>query len=578
MTQSSENGSRVRFSGFVFDADACTLMRDTGEAIPLTHGEFALLRFLLAHPGRVMSRDRLLSAIGSRRLEPFDRSVDVLMGRLRRKIESDPKRPCLIVTVPGEGYRFDGLVAATAAVPTANGYGANPALEPPEGLPTPIPETPSMQNQSVRWVQWPYVLAVLCLTLVLALDIAGRYWAGPRPYDAQSVVVLPFGNLTGDATKDYLGRALASQVSAFLGAYPALRVIAASDPPSDLNADAAHAARVAGARFAVQGGVHRSGNLLRVTATLYDAADSEVVWSQVFDSTDGDAFGPNEDVARQIYDSLAGFRGAIRRSEERVAWNKSNFKLDEYDYYLRGHSILLHSTPADVLKARTTYRQGLDRYPASSLLRIELARTYLWMAMNRVDRDPRPNIEQAWRLASDALSAPSHSNLEGWLSHWLMAFLYEWHDEDFPRSVAEARMTVALAPYDASSRNDLSWVLANAGYGDEAIAWARIGLDHDPISSSRYRANLAWAYYVAGRDSEAVEVLRENSAEYPVLFAALHARLGQVETARTLISDYLKSGGDDVIEREDMFPIVEPTETEFLNVLRKTGLPESDSP
>ena len=68
------------------------------------------------------------------------------------------------------------------------------------------------------------------------------------------------------------------------------------------------------------------------------------------------------------------------------------------------------------------------------------------------------------------------------------------------------------------------------------------------------------------------EVLRENSAEYPALPAAFHARLGQVETARTLISDYLKSGGDDVIEREDMFPIVEPTETEFLNVLRKTGL------
>jgi hypothetical protein len=159
-----------------------------------------------------------------------------------------------------------------------------------------------------------------------------------------------------------------------------------------------------------------------------------------------------------------------------------------------------------------------------------------------------------------------------------MAFLYEWHDEDFPRSVAEARMTVALAPYDAWSRNDLSWVLANAGYGDEAIAWARIGLDHDPVSSSRYRANLAWAYYVAGRDHEGIEVLRENSAEYPVLFAALHGRLGQLEKARAVISDYLKSGGDDTIEREDIFPIVEPTETEFLNVLRKTGLPELDSP
>jgi TolB-like protein/DNA-binding winged helix-turn-helix (wHTH) protein len=574
MNPPSENGSRVRFSAFVFDADACTLMRDTGQANALTHGEFALLRFLLSHPGRAMSRDRLLSAMGSRRLEPFDRSVDVLIGRLRRKIESDPKRPCLIVTVPGEGYRFDGIVAATAAVPTAHDYGANPALEPPEGMPTPIGETPSIQNQSARWVQWPYVLTVLCLTLVLALDIASRYWARPPPYDAQRVVVLPFANLSGDATKDYLGRALASQVSALLGAYPALRVVAASDSNGDLNADARHAARVAGARFAVQGGIHRSGNLLRVTATLYDAADSDVVWSQVFDSTDGDEFGPHQDVARQIYDSLAGFRGAIRRSEERVAWGKSNFKLDEYDYYLRGHSFHLHSTLAGVLEARATYRQGLDRYPASALLRIELAWTYLWTAMNQVDRDPRPDIEQAWRLASNALSAQSHSNLEVWLSHWLMAFLYEWHDEDFPRSVAEARMTVDLAPYDAYSRNDLSWVLANAGHGDEAIAWARIGLDHDPIGAPRYRANLAWAYYVAGRDYEGIQALRESGAEHPVLFAALHARLGQVEKARALISDYLKSGGDDAIEREDFLPIVEPTETEFLNVLRKIGLPE----
>jgi pimeloyl-ACP methyl ester carboxylesterase len=50
-----------------------------------------------------------LDAFTNRRFEPFDRSVDVLVGKLRRKIETDPKQPCLIVTVPGEGYRFDGL-------------------------------------------------------------------------------------------------------------------------------------------------------------------------------------------------------------------------------------------------------------------------------------------------------------------------------------------------------------------------------------------------------------------------------------------------------------------------------------
>jgi DNA-binding winged helix-turn-helix (wHTH) protein len=104
-----EAASLVRFAGLVIDLDASMLARESGEAIPLTRGEFALLRAFVARPGRVVSRDTLLDALTKRRFEPFDRSVDVLVGRLRRKIEPNPKQPCVIVTVPGEGYRFDGL-------------------------------------------------------------------------------------------------------------------------------------------------------------------------------------------------------------------------------------------------------------------------------------------------------------------------------------------------------------------------------------------------------------------------------------------------------------------------------------
>ena len=63
----------------------------------------------------MISRDALLDAF-ARRFEPFDRSVDVLIGKLRRKIEADPKQPRVIVTVPGEGYRFDGLRLRAAAI------------------------------------------------------------------------------------------------------------------------------------------------------------------------------------------------------------------------------------------------------------------------------------------------------------------------------------------------------------------------------------------------------------------------------------------------------------------------------
>ncbi len=105
----------VRFAGLILDLDACTLARESGDTIPLTPGEFTLLRAFVSRPGRVLSRDTLLDATFHRQFEPFDRSVDVLVGRLRPKVESDPKEPRLIVTVPGEGYRFDGLTKSSRA-------------------------------------------------------------------------------------------------------------------------------------------------------------------------------------------------------------------------------------------------------------------------------------------------------------------------------------------------------------------------------------------------------------------------------------------------------------------------------
>jgi tetratricopeptide (TPR) repeat protein len=172
------------------------------------------------------------------------------------------------------------------------------------------------------------------------------------------------------------------------------------------------------------------------------------------------------------------------------------------------------------------------------------------------------------------VSAPSPSRLEAWLGHWLMAFLYQWRDNDFSRSVAEARKAIDLAPYDPFSRSELSWVLANAGLADEAIAWARAGLEHDKNGPSRRQANLAWAYYMAGRDREASETLREKRDEFPVLAATLHVRLGEAEKAKALVARYVQAGGRDTVHREVIVPIIEPARTEYLDALRKAGMPE----
>jgi two-component system torCAD operon response regulator TorR len=74
--------------------------------VPLTRAEYELLSALVRHPHVVMTRDRLLSQVTHRQWDPSDRTIDVLVRRLRGKIEPDPKAPQYIVTVHGEGYLF----------------------------------------------------------------------------------------------------------------------------------------------------------------------------------------------------------------------------------------------------------------------------------------------------------------------------------------------------------------------------------------------------------------------------------------------------------------------------------------
>jgi TolB-like protein/Tfp pilus assembly protein PilF len=105
-----EPGPPLRFAGYILDIAAHSLTKQDGTEIPLTRGEFNLLLEFLQRPGRVLTRDQLLHALAGKAAEAFDRSVDMLVSRLRRKIEPNFKRPSLTITVPGTGYKFTGEV------------------------------------------------------------------------------------------------------------------------------------------------------------------------------------------------------------------------------------------------------------------------------------------------------------------------------------------------------------------------------------------------------------------------------------------------------------------------------------
>jgi two-component system, OmpR family, response regulator len=104
--QTGASRPRIRFAGWSLDLASRELTSPSGEQVRLTTGEYELLAVFVNHANQVLSRDRLLDLSRHREAGPFDRTIDVQVGRLRRKLEDDPKNPAMIKTVRAGGYMF----------------------------------------------------------------------------------------------------------------------------------------------------------------------------------------------------------------------------------------------------------------------------------------------------------------------------------------------------------------------------------------------------------------------------------------------------------------------------------------
>ena len=97
---------RVDFGATVLDLDSCQLFDQSGDEVPITAAEFELLKVFAERPNRPLSRDQLMSLTQGRDWDPYDRSIDIRIARLRKKLESDSDKPQTIKTKRGIGYMF----------------------------------------------------------------------------------------------------------------------------------------------------------------------------------------------------------------------------------------------------------------------------------------------------------------------------------------------------------------------------------------------------------------------------------------------------------------------------------------
>lgn len=108
--KTAKAGKEYEFEGWRLDSSRREATDPTGLLCDLTTAEFNLLKILLDHPGRVLSRDEIMDLLKGHDWNPIDRSIDALVARLRKKIEPSSERPTLIKTVRGVGYVFSGAV------------------------------------------------------------------------------------------------------------------------------------------------------------------------------------------------------------------------------------------------------------------------------------------------------------------------------------------------------------------------------------------------------------------------------------------------------------------------------------
>jgi DNA-binding response OmpR family regulator len=110
-TKAEEGENKIAFEGFELDLFRHELVSPSGNQLALTSHEFRLLEIFVRNPGGVLSRDQIMQRLYDRDWSQNDRSIDVLVGKLRRRIEEDPSQPKLILTIRNFGYKFAARVS-----------------------------------------------------------------------------------------------------------------------------------------------------------------------------------------------------------------------------------------------------------------------------------------------------------------------------------------------------------------------------------------------------------------------------------------------------------------------------------
>jgi TolB-like protein len=415
-----------------------------------------------------------------------------------------------------------------------------------------------------------------------SLRKAGLREEPPRKVpDLPTLVVLPFDNMSGDAGLGYFSDGMTEDIITELSKNPNLMVLS-RNTSFTFKGKAVNLRQVSeelGVRYVLEGSVRKQKDTVRITAQLIDGATGAHVWAERFDEAGTDIFALQDRVAEKIDATLSGGKGRIIKTEYQRAWAMDAAKLEEYDYYLRGHSVFYGYTPEAMLKAREIWQEGLKKFPDSGLLRVKIGWTYFQFFQWGWSPEPENELELAHEWVQEGLADPNLPRVGRWAGHWLNAVVQLFHKRDYELAEREARIALEFAPNDSETLLHISKVPILGGHPDLAIEWINRAISRELYDQDWITLQLGLVYHVKGDCMQAVEKFVKVpwvDFEKSSAMAACYVVLGRLDDAKTEIAKLLEAWPDITVSKIGLWlPYKDRSLRDRMNAaLIEAGLPE----
>jgi adenylate cyclase len=578
---------RLRFDRYVLDLDRGSLLLD-GNEIVLRPKTFAVLQYLVANAGRLVSKDELFAAVWPN-LAITDDALVQSIGELRRALGVDGPR--LIKTIPRRGYRFESDVSVAAPIQALSGATVAPLLssDRPRAA-EPAVSTPASMFPAVALTAWRAgVFAALAVVIVLAagallIGLASEwsFLGAPRSGSPSTktadvgarpaIAIVPLVDQGDDSAREYFADGLTQDIINALGRFSSLTVMSwnAVFPYKGRPASPEEIRRNLAVRYLVEGSVRRSADRVRVTAQLVDTADGRVLWSARFDEALTDVFALQDTITAQIAGALAI---RVTEMEQRRVLAKPTENLEAYDYVLRARPALQRADRANIVEARALLRRAIELDPKYAAAYSALGETYgISLAMGWAE-SPAAFLNRAEEMANKALSL-NDSDVR---ARVILGRVHMFRQR-YEQAKTEIDRAIASNPNDAHGLAGRGNILMWSGQTDAALEALELAQRIDPELNPLDRFALSLAYYLKQRYDAAIDQAQRNlranvDAHFSrVILAAAYAEQGRAEDAARAVA---------VIRRSDPTFDAHEFGTKLLNAtdlervregLRKAGL------